>query len=85
MANYEDKPGDITLFKNKTYTEENNQPYLKGFWIKEDGTKCNVACWLRQPKSGGAPFFSGAVEFLPYEQGGGQSLPAKPTQEEIPF
>lgn len=79
---YEDKPGDITIFKNDKATPENKQPEYNGTYINQDGEKCNVALWVRTAKQSGRKFFSGKIEFTPYNQ---EPVRNDPPSDDVPF
>jgi hypothetical protein len=49
MANYEQKNGQITVWKNNKYEVGGNQPYAKGKGLDLNGKECDFTLWI--PKS----------------------------------
>lgn len=89
MSGYEDKPGDVVIFRNDKATPENKQPEYNGTVINQQGEKCNIGLWVRESSKTGKKFFSGKMEFEPWNQGGSQSSPQAdpfpPPSDDVPF
>ena len=58
MSNYEQKPGDLIIFKNDK-KEEDKHPDYKGWGIQLDGQAVDVALWIKEGAKG--KFFSGRI------------------------
>lgn len=77
MSQYEDKPGDGVLFKNKDKKNDKHPDY-KGTWTNADGEKCGIAAWLRESQKTGTKFMSLKIELHPYNQ----SRPSEPESQD---
>lgn len=60
---YEQKPGDVSIFKNNT--ENPKAPQYTGTCITPDGTTYRISLWIKEGQKG--KFFSGKLE-LPREK-----------------
>ena len=58
MSNYEQKPGDLIIFKNDKQ-EEDKHPDYKGWGVQLDGQAVDVALWIKHGTKG--KFFSGRI------------------------
>ena len=88
MSSYEEKPGDITIFRNDKATPENRQPEYQGSWVNAQGEKCNVGLWVRTAKTSGKKFFSGRLDLEPWNQESSQTPQADPfpaPSDDVPF
>ena len=76
---YEQKSGDVVIFKNN-HKESDNHPDYKGKGLDLEGNEIEIALWIKEGKSG--KFFSGRIQpkFNKIE-----SKPAEPAQDDLPF
>lgn len=88
---YEQKPGDIVIFKNTPkpgQTLHPNAPQYAGKGLDLNGNPIRISLWLKDGNSG--KFFAGKLE-APYEGTGGQRSAGQGSQvppvetEDIPF
>ena len=77
---YEMKDGDISVFKNKDATEENNQPPYTGKALI-NGEEFRVALWVKGDTN---KFFSGRIE-LPQKSSQVETPEPVSFDDEIPF
>jgi len=84
MSNYEDKPGNITIFRNDKATPENKQPEYQGYYLNQNGEKCDVALWVRTASQSGRKFFSGQVKFEPFQPSNQNQSQPQP-DDDVPF
>lgn len=85
---YEQKPGDIVIFKNDNPSSE-NAPAYTGKGLDLEGNEIRIALWVKEGPS--RKFFSGKLE-PPYKPQGGRAA-AKPAaasdidedEDELPF
>jgi len=63
---YEQKPGDIIVFKNKD--KQGNQPDYRGNGLDLDGKKIELSLWIKDGAKG--KFFAGQIkpEYKPDEK-----------------
>lgn len=87
MAGYEQKPGDLSVFKNDR-KEKDTHPDYRIVGLGLDGQKIRGALWLKKDRNGNT-YMSGKVELdLPRD---GDSAPArqqetaKPAPADDPF
>ena len=60
MSDFVPKPGTWTLFDNRESKTSDRAPDYKGELVWLDGTKLDLAIWLKHGKNG--PFFSGTIQ-----------------------
>lgn len=84
MADYEQKNGQGSIFKNEK-KEKDTQPDYIGKITTPTGEKWDVSLWLKKPE-GKKPYFSVAIK-EPYVKPESQQtgFPDEPDIEELPF
>ena len=60
MAQYEQKPGQGSIFKNDK-KETDKHPDYKGSLMTPDGHECWVSMWVKRPE-GKQPYFSLSIQ-----------------------
>lgn len=83
MAEYEPKPGDGALFKNKNKKTDKHPDYT-GNWRNANGEKCNVAAW-HKTSANGMNYMSLNIETEPYNQEPQQESPPDDVDDDVFF
>lgn len=77
MAGYEEKPGDLSVFKNDKKTEDRHPDYrIVGTGL--DGKKIKGALWLKKDRNG-KTYMSGKIEEDTYVKQGEEKFPSRST------
>lgn len=79
MADYVQKPGQGSIFKNDK-KESDNHPDYKGSLTTPDGVECWVSMWVKRPE-GKQPFFSVSVQ--PKQQPSTTSTPQQAYEAKV--
>ena len=85
MSDYEPKPGDVTIFKNRNKEPGDKRPDYDGKGIDLGGNDFRIALWIKEGKNG--KFFSGKME-KPYVKEDALAEPDKKPEvanDDIPF
>jgi len=78
---YEQKPGNITIFKNQK--KKDSHPDYSGQGLDLEGNKVRIACWVKTSKSG-SKFMSCQIS-PPFEKLEDQKPAAEDPNDDIPF
>jgi len=83
---YETKPGDITIFRNRSKEQGDKRPDYDGKGLDLNGNEIRVALWVREGQNG--KFFSGKISHTQERQAPQQAAapaPARVNDDDIPF
>ena len=81
MAEFKQKPGFGSIFKNDYKTAE-NQPDYKGKILLQDGTEQQIALWIKEGANG--KFFSAALSDV-YVKPNNNNASTKNEETDLPF
>ena len=81
MAEFKQKPGFGSIFKNDYKTAE-NQPDYKGKILLQDGTEQQIALWIKEGANG--KFFSAALSDV-YVKPNNNNGSTKNEETDLPF
>lgn len=81
MAEFKQKPGCGSIFKNDYKTAE-NQPDYKGKILLQDGTEQQIALWIKEGQNG--KFFSAALSDV-YVKPNNTNASTKNEETDLPF
>ena len=78
---YEKKPGDISIFKNKSQNE--NAPAYTGTLLTPSGEELRVSLWVKE--SNGSKFFAGKVQEPQQKDATKSNVAADSGEDDLPF
>jgi len=91
MANYEQQPGQFTLFKNAKKTESKH-PDVKGDGLNLDGVAIEVAGWIARNKDGeiikdknGNTIINGRISLKTEKLESKKPEPIEGPEDDLPF
>ena len=89
MSNYETKPGNGAIFKNKKKQEDKHPDYV-GDIVTPSGEALRLSLWVKTGQQSGEKYFSVSVQ-PPYQSTQATPVPATPEQantahaDDLPF
>lgn len=82
---YEQKPGDITIFRNRNKEEGDKRPDYDGKGLDLNGNEIRIALWIKDGANG--KFFSGRLSEAQQKapQQAAAPAPARVNNDDLPF